>query len=304
MADLAEFQFELLPSLDASDGVVFGLGADVSIDGDGFHPGSTGWATQDTPSTASGITRFGRDLLLGPVWAWDAHVDRDETETALESLGEFVTAWRALHIRDTPGVVLPLRYKMGGRIRRIFGRPGNVEASPNNLILSGYTPVTCDFGAVDGFTYDDDASAVELTLGSDEGGTSGGGITFPVVLPTNSQVGTETVGQIDVLGDAPSYAVYRLNGPWVDPSVYTDTWRISLPEYVIPDGQYVEIDTRPWAQSVMLNGTASIGGLIGRRQKLYEAKLMPGDFEVRVGGYSPTGTATCLITWRNTYNSL
>jgi hypothetical protein len=305
MSTLKDFQFEILPSVDAADGVVFGIHSDVSLNEDGFHPGSTDWAVQDTQSSATGNTLFGRDLLLGGVWAWDLHVNRDDCEDALASLAEHTTAWRWLDGRDSPGVVTSIRYNLGGRIRRIYGRPGKHEASPNNLILSGYTDVTCDFSAIDGFTYADEATGVILTLGAaDEDTVSGGGLVFPTVLPVNSQVATEAARTISVAGDAPTYAVYTLNGPWVNPSVYTDDWILSLPDYEIPDGQFVVIDTRPWARTVMLNGTTSIGGKIGRRQKLYKAKLKPGDFEVRIGGYSTTGTANCQISWRDTYNSI
>lgn len=303
MSALAEFQFEILPSADAADGVVFGIGADISMNDDGFHPGSTDWATQDVDSSITGNKLFGRDVLLGPVWAFDLHVNRDDLENALKTLAAHTAAWRWLQGRNAPGARTAIRYRVGGRTRRIFGRPGKHEASPNNLILNGYSDVTCDFQATDGFTYDDDTKSVTLTLGSNEDGGTTGGLVFPIVLPASTQVGTEVVEQLTVGGDAPAYAVYRLNGPWTNPLVYTNDWALSLPDFEIPDGQYVEIDTRPWAQTVLLNGSASIAGRIGRRQKLYATQLQPGDLEVRVGGYSSTGTATCQITWRDTWNS-
>jgi hypothetical protein len=303
MSALEEFQFEILPTADAADGVVFGIHSDLSMDDGGFHPGSTEWASTSTASAANGATLFGRDRLLGPVWAWDLHVNRDDLENALETLSAHTTAWRWLDERDTPGAMTAIRYRLADRVRRVYGRPENHEASPNNLILSGYTPVTCDFSCVDGYTYDDALSALTLTLGVDASSGSGG-LVFPVVLPANSLPSTEQAGQIEVGGDAPTYGVYRFNGPWIDPSVYTDDWTLSIPNYSIPAGQYVEIDTRPWVNTVMLNGSSSIGGLLGRRQKLPQAKLKPGPLEIKVGGYSPTGTATCQITWRNAHNSI
>jgi len=304
MTAILDFQFELLPTVDAADGQVFGIGADVSMDDGGFHPGATEWATQGGHSPATGNYNFGRDKLLGPVWAWDLHVNRDEVANALETLEGITTAWRWLEERDTPGEITAIRYRLADRVRRVFGRPNMLEASPNNLILSGYAPVTCDFTCVDGFTYDDDEKSVILELGTDESGGATGGLVFPVTLPTSSLPSLASTASVVVGGTAPSYAIYRLNGPWVNPSVYTGDWILSLPDYTIPAGQYVEIDTRLWAQTVLLNGTASIGGLLGRRQKLVDAKLKPGTLEIGVGGYSPTGAATCQVTWRDTYNSL
>jgi len=301
-----DFNFELLPSETATDGALFGIGQQVSLDADGFAPGSTDWAVQDAEDPSNGTTMFGRDRLLGPVWNWQLHVNRTTTAEALATLGSFQTAWRALHIRNTPGAVLPLRYRLEGRTRRIYGRPRRFEAPPNNLILSGYVPVSVDFKCVDAFTYSDVEQVVALRLGSEladpDAVDSGGGFIFPVTFPSDTLPPTTQQTQVLVGGDAPAYPVVRFNGPVVNPSLATNEWTLSL-DYTIPEGQYVEIDTRPWKQTVLLNGNTSLAGLLGRRQRLSRVTFKQGRFQARYNGFS-SGDSTCVVRWADTWNSL
>ena len=303
MTTIANHQFEILPALDAIDGQVFGIGADVSMNEDGFHPGSTSWATQDVQAS-QGHINFGRDALTGPVWAWDLHVNRDDEAGALETLGSIATAWRALHIRRTPGAMLPVRYMLNDRVRRIYGRPGNFEPTVNNQILSGYVDITCDFQAVDGFTYDDNESSVGLAIQSGAvDAAAGGGFYWPVTFPVQSLAPTEQVSALVVGGDAPTSPIVRFTGPVVNPLLEVDGWTLAL-NFSVPAGHYVEIDTRPWNISVLYDGTIPIPGAIGRRVNLFDLKLSPGPLSARFEGDSLTGTATCTIRWRGAYNSI
>lgn len=303
---LKDYNFELLPSEDATDGFVFGIGAEVSLDEDGFAPGSTDWAVQDSEDETRGTTLFGRDRLLGATWNWQLHVNRGDATQARDTLGRFRTAWHALHIRDTPGLVLPLRYKMeGGEARRIYGRPRRFEAPPSNLILSGYVPVSVDFKCVDGFTYADTMTEVTMALGQDlvdPTQDTGGGFVFPAILPVVTLPPTQQRQQVVVDGDAPAYPIVRFDGPVVNPALVTDEWTLSL-DYTIPAGQYVEIDLRPWVQTVLLNGSTSIAGRLGRRQRLSKIAFAPGRFEAKYTGFS-SSSSTCSVKWAATYNSL
>lgn len=300
-----DYHFEILPNEGTGDGVPFGIGLDVSLDAEGFAPGSTDWAVQDAEDPSSGVTMFGRDRLLGPVWNWQLHVNRTDADEAIETLGVFKTAWRALHIRNTPGAVVALRYRVGGRTRRIYGRPRRFEAPPTNQILSGYVPVSVDFKCVDDFTYEDQETTVTLSLGEDlEDPTqdTGGGFIFPVTFPVATLPPTRERIQVSVGGDAPTYPIVRFNGPVVDPRLVTDDWTLSL-GYTIPAGQYVEIDTRPWRQTVMLNGATSVAGRLGRRQRLSKVYFNPGRFEAKYVGFS-SSSSTCVVRWAAAHNSL
>ena len=68
MTALAEHQYEILPTADANDGFVFGIGAEVSVET--FDPGEATWLTQDTQNTRRGTRGFGRDVLTGKTWLW------------------------------------------------------------------------------------------------------------------------------------------------------------------------------------------------------------------------------------------
>jgi hypothetical protein len=305
MTILDDFNFEILPTSDADSGVLFGIGQDVSLDDAGFVPGSTDWAVQDTESSQTGVTNFGRDRLLGPTWAWQLHVNRQSVVEARDTLGSFRAAWHALHLRDTPGAVLPIRYQLEGQpARRIYGRPRRFEAPPDNRILGGYVPISCDFKCVDAFTYDDVMQNVSLAVGADYEDPdvdTGGGFIFPIILPYVSLPPKVSQQQLEIGGDAPAYPIVRFTGPVVNPALVTDDWTLSL-NLTIPDGQYVEIDTRPWRQTALLNGTASVAGSLGRRTRMSKIFFRPQErFEARYLGAS-VGSSTCDVKWASTWN--
>lgn len=296
--------FELLPALDAADGAVFGIGQEVSLDDKGFTPGSTDWATQDSVDPMSGTTMFGRDVLTGPVWNWQLHINRTTEQEALATLRSFRKAWHAWQIRDVPGAVIPLRYQLDGQQRRIYGRPRRFEAPPDNKILGGYVPVSVDFKCVDGFVYDDVMQEVVLHQGVDlenPGVDSGGGFVFPLVFPVVTLAPTRQQSHLVVGGDAPSYPIVRFNGPVTNPTLFGNGWTLSL-DYTIPAGQYVEIDTRPWRCTVLLNGVLSVAGRVGRRQRMHKVFFEPGRFQAKYVGVG-SGVSTCSIRWAPTWHS-
>lgn len=173
---LKDHQFEIL-SDGADSGVAFGIGLGVSLNADGFDPGSADWLVQDQDDPFSGVTRMGRDVRKGPTWTWAMHVNRHSEEDALESLEDLAEAWSP---EDTDtGDTFVIRYMVGGRVRRVYGRPRRFAAPPNNAILSGMIPVTADFKLVDPNYYGDSMEAV--TVGTQY--TSKGGFVFPVTFP-------------------------------------------------------------------------------------------------------------------------
>lgn len=295
MIDLQDFQYEILPDEDSPDGVGFGIHLDVSVDDGGFDPGSADWATQDGQNPLTGSTMFGRDALLGETWAWNAHINRQETSEALTTLRALRKAWRARNTVTEPGKMSIIRYQMEGQRRRTYGRPRRFAAPPDNKILNGYVPVTMDFKTATPFTFDDLEQITTVQFNS----TSNGGLRFPVAFPASPLPPGERQGSILVGGDAPAFPVFTFIGPIVNPWIMWDdrkwTFNASL-----NDGIPLTVDTRPWKQTIMANGQSAPGAL-GRRQYLQDMTISPGGHEVTFGGFSSFATAQLQFRWRDTY---
>lgn len=288
-----EFGFEL-------GGVNFGIYEDISVDDEGFDPGSDEWEVQDGIDPRTGHTSFGRDRLTGPTWAWTLHTNMATPEEALAVRAAHKAAWRADHIRDVPGAMTHLRYTLAGRTRRIYGRPRRWASPPSNRMLTGLIPITCDFKCVDALHYDDLADSVIVDLPSE----SAGGFTLPAVMPIQTIGPGEREGFINVGGDAKTYPVIRVDGPINNAWVTGLDWRLDL-NTNIAEGQWIEIDTHPWVSTVKLfPGGANRSGVLGRRQWLSKIRLTPGQQEIRFGGASTLGTAKVTVTWRSAWTDL
>lgn len=297
---LNEMQFEILPYAEADRGVLFGIGCDVSVNGDGgFKPGGPDWYTEDSENPLNGATQFGQDHLLGPTWQWSMHVNRDQLGNAVKSLGELATAWRAQQVRREVGAVLCVRYQLAGRTRRIYGRPRRFEYSPDNMILNGFVPIDADFKCADANTYDDAWSSTLMGLEV----TPTGGLVFPTVFPSTSLPSGAHDGVIMVDGDTETYPIIRFDGPVTNPSIETTDWSLAL-DIVLADGEFVEVDTRPWVNTVLLNGASSAAGALGKRQWLSNIRLTPGTHDLVYRGSASSGGSTCEVRWRSAWNSI
>lgn len=300
MTTLAEHQFEILPSEDASNGFVFGIGAEVSVEM--FDPGENEWLTQDSRNSRRGVTGFGRDVLAGKTWLWNSHTDQEDEVGAAAILDQFSAAWTPELLAREPGKTTALRYRMAGRNRRVYGRPRRYAAPPTNLILGGYVPVTHDFTTVDSFTYDDVESSAEILYASS---ISGGGFILPAVMPivTMPSQGNGS-GQLTVGGTARAYPVIRFNGPWTNPVLVTDDWVLRWTGE-IGVGQWVEIDTRPWKLTVLdQSGASAVGGL-DRRTWLEDLWFAPQSApQISLSGVAASGGASATVRWRNAWTSI
>lgn len=298
MIDLQDFQFELIPDVDHSaDSVGFGLGLNVSVEKDGFDPGTAEWITQDGQNALDGSTVFGRDNLAGPTWAWSAFVNEQEVGTALSTLSTLSRAWRARATIGTPQGVSAIRYQLDGRRRLIFGRPRRFNAPPNNQMLTGYIPVTMDFKCADALHYDADMKTtgpVSFVAESD------GGLIFPTTFPVSPLPDTSREGALLVGGDAPTWPIIRFDGPILNPKIQWGgrEWRFT---YNLLDGDWLEIDTRPWKRTILRNGQYNASGTLNRKQYLSDMVLEPGGHEVAFRGQSSTGTASCTVSWYDAY---
>lgn len=294
--ELLDHQFELLGEND-DEGVAFGIGRSVSCDASGFDPGSNDWLIQDQDDPFSGATRMGRDVRTGSTWTWALHVNTTTEEEALDALDELADAWAPAELGTAE--VMVMRYRVGGRVRRVYGRPRRFASPPDNRILGGMIPVTADFKRVDPLFYGDSPESVTLGMAY----ASAGGFIFPVTFPVLTLPGGFSPGEAYVTGRRKTWPVIRINGPVVNPQILTDAWQLNL-NLTLNEGHYVEIDTRPWKRTITLDGTSAIPGALGPKTRLRDLFLMPGHQSFGFRGISGTGTATCTISWYPAYASL
>lgn len=294
--ELKDHQFEILRDGENA-GVPFGIGLPVSCNADGFDTGSADWLVQDQDDPFSGTTRMGRDVRKGSTWTWALHVNRYSEEDALDSLADLAEVWQPDDL-DT-GDTYVIRYKVGGRVRRVFGRPRRFAGPPNNAILSGMIPVTADFKLVDPNYYAD--SMESMTVGTTY--TSQGGFIFPVTFPVMTLPGGFTAGSAYVSGRRKTWPIVRVNGPVVNPEVQANNWTLRM-NVTIGEGHYVEVDTRPWKRTVTMDGTTFIPGAISPQTRLRDLFLEPGQQSFGMRGVSGTGTASATISWYPAYASL
>ena len=300
MTALTEKQFEILPSEDAANGFVFGIGADISVEM--FDPGEVAWLTQDSQNSRRGVTGFGRDVPSGKTWLWTSHTDQQTEEEAVELLDRFSDAWMPDTLVRIPGAITALRYRLAGRNRRVYGRPRRYSAPPTNLIMSGYVPVTHDFSCVDSFTYSDLESSAQIPYVST---VEGGGFVLPAPMPLDTQA-SEGVGgdQLSVGGTARTYPRIRFNGPWTNPVFITDDWTLQWTGQ-IPAGGWVEIDARPWKLTVLDQAGASAVEGLDRKTWLEDLWFAPGSRpQVALGGSAASGSASALVRWRDAWKSI
>ncbi|MGL5850182.1 MAG: hypothetical protein ACRCZD_05290, partial [Phycicoccus sp.] len=208
-------------------------------------------------------------------------------------------AWDASAVRSTPGALSVLRYNLGGRVRRVYGRPRRFSVAMRTTLWSGVTAAVADFQLADVLHYDDELQSVGVSIVP----ASTGGLVSPLKSPLSTLGGGARQGVISVGGSAPTPFRATVRGPITNPWIAGPGWRIELATTLASD-QSITINTRPGASSVLRQDGASMAGSLSRTTRLSTAVLRPGPSEITFGGTDPTGTASCTLTWRNAHHSL
>lgn len=291
LGDLEEFQYEL-------DGFLFGLGRPVEVEPP-FTPGVSSWTTQmsDVPG---GGRRFGVDTGEAKTWSFNLFTNELDSSGALASLEDGLRAWRAARIRRDSGAVSVLRYRLGNRIRRVYGRPGRWAPVLENRFMSGYAAVTATFETADDLHYDDIEETAELSLLAG----AVGGFTFPAVFPlTTAATRTARQGRITITGDEPTWVTVRFSGPVTDPKLQIGEMVAGLRGPVLFD-ERITIDPRPWARTATREDGASVAGRLSRATVMARMLLEPGSYEAIFTGTDPTGRARATVSWRPARSSI
>ncbi|MEU6755978.1 hypothetical protein [Streptomyces sp. NPDC046685] len=271
----------------------------------------------DTPMPRTDTVRLGQDFRAPATVTFEVGVDTvpgSSTPTGrhgknLDALSVMAQAWDAEGLRRRFSVPAVLRTVQGGRARRLYGRPRKWSAAGSPLTRQGYTPVVCTFACVDATAYDDIEQIAPVSLQPPPHRGLKGPLKAPITM---AGAGTGTVqGGITVGGTKAAWPIITIKGPISQPRVElaerlvgqkrVPGWTVGL-NLALQEGERVVIDTRPWARTVLRNGTASVAGQLTWDSPLLENMRLPlGPQNLVLRGIDETGTASMTVAWRDAY---
>lgn len=291
MADLLEKQYEL-------NGVTFGLDCPVEVESQGFNPGTAALRTADVDRPAGDGIRFGKDYKGSATWGFSLYTNADDEEGAWSALGELGAAWDDEETRLTSEAVVPLRYRLAGRNRRVYGRPRAWTHTPNNQSIGGRIDIEADFATVDGLIYDDDMKSQLIGIAPPL--ELDAGFTVPFIPPFISSAGASVrESSIRIGGEVATPITVTFFGPVESATVRIGGWTAALVDPVVIDDP-VTIDARPWVRAAtkQSGGGVRVSPRVTRISKMW---LPPGVHEVVYTGEDPTSTASVLVSWHDAY---
>lgn len=265
-----------------------------------FDPGSSEMVVNDHQRPGRDGVMSGKDYLGGSLWAFDISTNRGDALGALESSGVLEAAWKDRKVRLNPNVSVPLSYEVGGRWRRVYGRPNNYAGPKGDVLaMQGVGKIVADFRVTDPLHYDEAESSVVLNIVP----ASAGGLQAPLVAPLSTLRSSEPrAGFVDNTGDADTPLVVTFHGPITDPWVRAAAgWEIGLTGSLAYD---VSVTVDALAGTVTRSDGAPVAGMLTRKTRLSKAVLPVGQSELTFGGADITGTATATLSWRNAYQSI
>jgi len=281
------------------------IGRDQPVFVTDFQTGSNGERLQDTPNPYGNTRFFGRDQKDPATWSFEFSVAQEDGAApdsgVLDSLERLATVWNTAVDATDPGAYTSLRYMIGGRVRRVYGRPRNFSFNPSQNIQDGSITATAQFALLDTFSYADAQEQTQLQLRQ----APVGAVTLPAVWPVLSVIDTERQGTFDVTGSAEALVDdITFYGPIVNPQLVLagpGGWTVSLIGTIPYDG-WVRLDPR-WPRVLNQSG-GSAAGMVSRRTYLPDLTLRPGARGLTFTGTDPTSTAKTIIRWRPAYNAL
>lgn len=275
----------------------FGYGQTVVVEN--FDPGTAETRDQDGLSPVADVRWFGQDLKTPPTWSFDLYTDVETADQALGWAANFERVWDLEAVRTTPNMVIPLRYAIAGRLRRVYGRPRNFAMVPT-YVRTGRVSMLADFVLAENTFYDD---ALNTTLARLRPSTRAG-LTFPLTFPATFQVpGVPRQEVITVGGTRPTWVDLTFYGSVQDPWVQIGQQRWAL-RGTLPLGQSVRMSGAPWQQGLLRSDGAWVPGMLDPRARLSQLRLAPGQYTVTMGGFGDTSTARTEVSWRDAYGAM
>jgi hypothetical protein len=282
--------------------IIFGSGANsLYVQNTAIDTGTIN--VQDQPVVGHDGLVFGVDTLPGMVITYTgiAYTEPGQGDAAMDAYSALAGIWNDPTIRLTDGVVQVLRawYTGSNVVRRAYGRGRQIMPTMGS-VFQGLVPFTAAFQCADNTWYEDAQNTLTLGLAPSFFGT----LTPPLTPPY--QLSATNNYQQNILvnsGSLPTWPVFTFKGPVTNPGLTFVNTPVSA-GYTGSLGvaDTLVIDTRPWARTVLLNGTSAAGSYNG--SALIAMQLQTGSTLVHYTGQDPTGKSQCVITWRNATQSI
>lgn len=305
MISLTEAQFELTPSSDDADVDGLHMGRFTTVAVQAFEPDGPDIRNADADVAMGDGTRMGRDFRSGRVISLSLAAVSPQGSTqpaqdALNTLDALEGAWAADRVRMVPGAVQVLRWRAGGRLRRVYGRPRAI-AHETGLYHQGTIPVTADFQCVDDLYYDDQRMVTTVGIAVAANAWTTWPLEWPVLW---RKPASGTSGVITILGSRATWPTFTITGPVAQPSIVIGGYgEIKLNTSLAYD-QTLYLDTRPWNRGIRRENGANLAAVLDTRSTpLSQLRFPPGTYSVALKGTDPTGTASLTVEHRAAYSS-
>lgn len=300
MTALADGQYEV-------DGLL--MGAETPYVVREFEDGGVpGRRAGDEPNEYDDGVTWGRDRFEGMSLTFDVLVE-SAADDSWADVAAMTATWRGDRVRNTPQAQQVVRVKRpGAATRRAYGRSRACVPVRSRNTGVGLVPVAATFECADDRWYADDPDGVTLGVVP---ATTGGLITLEgrgLTAPLTTAAAGARPGVLTVPGDTATWPVVTFTGPVSRPSLElrvdgVRSWLIDL-DVTLADGESITIDTHPWARTVLRNDGANLAtARTIASTPLRRCVIPPGPSVVIFRGTSPSGTATCAVTWRPAYAS-
>lgn len=316
MIDLGEGQFELLESAaEDADGLLMGRPAPVTVRS--FDPGTPDLRNADAERPMADGIAFGRDFRGGRLYSlelnalsWTPALSKAAygvsagAEPAVEALtwaDRVESAWAADRVRLSAGAVQVLRWRVGGRTRRVYGRPRRC-APVATSVRSGNIPLTADFQAEDDLVYSDLRRVMTVGIAP----PSNAWATWPLEWPVSWRTGgASPEGALLVGGTRGTWPSFTVHGPILNPTIVIGGYgELRVNTNLLYD-QALYIDTRPWNRGVRRENGANLAGAVDTRATpLSLLRIPPGSYSVGLKGVDPTATASLVVEHRDAFSSI
>lgn len=279
----------------------FLMGRDHPVFATAIAPGDVVVRDQDNENPYASERIFGIDYRKPPVWKVEFSVGEADgaqpDSGVLDALDSLAAAW-SVDFED-PEVVIPLRYMIGGRVRRVWGRPRNFRFEASMNIADGNIIAGADFALKDTLFYDDAQQLMELRLRS----PSTGYATLPGVWPVTSYTTSDRQGLLTSTGTAKVLLEeITFHGPVIDPKLeLAGGWTLGLDRTIAYDGW---ITVNPRLGTIRDQSGASLPGIISRTVYLPDLKIAPGPNSFTYSGKDETSFSKVVIKWREANNGL